>query len=37
VYGYEGYVYPLRISECVYKREAHVNLLFITDEEKQHY
>ena len=39
VYGYEGRVYPLKISDYVYQpdRIHHVNLLLIFDGEKKHY
>ena len=37
VFGYEKLVYPLRISKHNYKRESTVNLLFISDDTKQHY
>ena len=37
VYGYEKYIYPLRISEHNYKRESTVNLLLISDDTKQSY
>ena len=37
VLGYEKLVYPLRVSEHNYKRESTVNLLFISDDAKQHY
>jgi len=39
VFGYEAEIYPLRISKNTYKpgRGEPVNLLLITNEEKQHY
>ncbi|KAG1651863.1 hypothetical protein GQR58_026696 [Nymphon striatum] len=35
VFGYENEIYPLRISK--YTRENVINLLLISDEDKQHY
>ena len=35
VFGFEGDVYPLRLSKS--EREQTINLLLISDEEKQHY
>ena len=35
VFGYEGEVYPLKISKV--KKRSNIDLLLISDEEKQHY
>jgi len=38
VLGFENSIYPLRISEHVYKPDTKtIILLLISDEEKQHY